>query len=242
MKAGSTLPSLSLYLRRSPPVPQVSGASIPTPGKGALMRAPPRPVPPRDPTCRARTQGPRPRRPRPRGRGRPRRLRRGRGRGFPAGRVAAPQSRPHRQRPPRAKIKPRGPPAGEPAAAGARLACRVTLGSGASPSARTCGHFPALPASAPGRRKTRMATPPKRSCPSPATGSERTRIKKIAVEGNIGKEPREMFPKRGEPRRRRQPFPASLQLLSEGLLPARPCGCGRGLNSLRSGILLSRPA
>ncbi|KAF3825128.1 hypothetical protein GH733_005762 [Mirounga leonina] len=30
-----------------------------------------------------------------------------------------------------------------------------------------------------------MATPPKRSCPSPATGSEGTRIKKIAIEGNI---------------------------------------------------------
>uniref|UniRef100_A0A8I3NFG8 Deoxycytidine kinase n=1 Tax=Canis lupus familiaris TaxID=9615 RepID=A0A8I3NFG8_CANLF len=30
-----------------------------------------------------------------------------------------------------------------------------------------------------------MATPPKRSCPSPATGSEGSRIKKIAIEGNI---------------------------------------------------------
>ncbi|EPQ17275.1 Deoxycytidine kinase [Myotis brandtii] len=30
-----------------------------------------------------------------------------------------------------------------------------------------------------------MATPPKRSCPSPATSSEGTRIKKISIEGNI---------------------------------------------------------
>ncbi|KAF6129628.1 deoxycytidine kinase [Phyllostomus discolor] len=31
-----------------------------------------------------------------------------------------------------------------------------------------------------------MATPPKRSCPSPASSSEGTRIKKISIEGNIG--------------------------------------------------------
>ncbi|KAJ8785242.1 hypothetical protein J1605_007461 [Eschrichtius robustus] len=43
-----------------------------------------------------------------------------------------------------------------------------------------------------------MATPPKRSCPSPAASSEGTRIKKISIEGNIGKEPREVLvPKQG---------------------------------------------
>lgn len=42
----------------------------------------------------------------------------GRGRGFPAGRAAVPQSRPHRPLPPRAKIKPQDPPAGKPAAGG----------------------------------------------------------------------------------------------------------------------------
>lgn len=43
-----------------------------------------------------------------------------------------------------------------------------------------------------------MATPPKRSCPSPAASSEGTRIKKISIEGNIGKGPREMLvPKQG---------------------------------------------
>ncbi|VFV38807.1 deoxycytidine kinase-like [Lynx pardinus] len=36
-----------------------------------------------------------------------------------------------------------------------------------------------------GHHQTRMATPPKRSCPSPATGFEGVRIKKIAIEGNI---------------------------------------------------------
>ncbi|XP_060044439.1 deoxycytidine kinase [Erinaceus europaeus] len=36
-----------------------------------------------------------------------------------------------------------------------------------------------------------MASPPKRSCPSPATNSEGTRIKKISIEGNIGKGPLE---------------------------------------------------
>uniref|UniRef100_A0A2K6G082 Deoxynucleoside kinase domain-containing protein n=1 Tax=Propithecus coquereli TaxID=379532 RepID=A0A2K6G082_PROCO len=30
-----------------------------------------------------------------------------------------------------------------------------------------------------------MASPPKRSCPSPAASSEGTRIKKISIEGNI---------------------------------------------------------
>ncbi|EPY78238.1 deoxycytidine kinase [Camelus ferus] len=49
-----------------------------------------------------------------------------------------------------------------------------------------------------------MATPPKRSCPSPATSSEGTRVKKISIEGNIGKAPREMLvPRQG----RRRPRP-----------------------------------
>uniref|UniRef100_D6RG38 Deoxycytidine kinase n=1 Tax=Homo sapiens TaxID=9606 RepID=D6RG38_HUMAN len=38
-----------------------------------------------------------------------------------------------------------------------------------------------------------MATPPKRSCPSFSASSEGTRIKKISIEGNIGKEPPEMW-------------------------------------------------
>lgn len=33
-----------------------------------------------------------------------------------------------------------------------------------------------------------MATPPKRVCPSPAPGGEGARVKKVSVEGNIGKE------------------------------------------------------
>ncbi|KAK2507930.1 hypothetical protein MC885_002298 [Smutsia gigantea] len=52
--------------------------------------------------------------------------------------------------------------------------------------ARTGGHLLALPANALGAATRRgMATPPKRSCPSPATSSEETRIKKISIEGNI---------------------------------------------------------
>lgn len=39
------------------------------------------------------------------------------------------------------------------------------------------------------RRESAMATPPKRLCPSPSTSSEGTRIKKISIEGNIGKAP-----------------------------------------------------
>ena len=174
------------------------------PGRGAQGR--PRPALPRDPTRRAGTQGPLPRRPRRRGLrslcplgegggvasplgGRPCR------RPAPIGRcLRAPKSNPRTRRLENLRQ------------AGAQLACQVTFCSGASLGSRTCSHFPALPAGcARGRHKTRMATPPKRSCPSPATGSEGTRIKKIAIEGNIGKESWEMFPKQGEPRRRRQP-------------------------------------
>lgn len=39
----------------------------------------------------------------------------------------------------------------------------------------------------PSRLELGMATPPKRFCPSPSTSSEGTRIKKISIEGNIGK-------------------------------------------------------
>lgn len=41
----------------------------------------------------------------------------------------------------------------------------------------------------PSRRQPAMATPPKRLCPSLSTSSEGTRIKKISIEGNIGKAP-----------------------------------------------------
>lgn len=76
-------------------------------------------------------------------------------------------------------------------------------GGGASPLVR-------FPAPCPG-----MATPPKRSCPSPSTSSEGTRIKKIAVEGNIGKAPRAVL----GPWRRA--FAASLLPLRQDL-PPRP--------------------
>ena len=101
---------------------------------------------------------------------------------------------------PRAKIKPADPPAGE-SGTGQSSVCRLRRVPGwreprrahlRPPPSPPCLKRSGLPTG------EGMATPPKRSCPSPAASSEGTRIKKISIEGNIGKGPREMLvPKQG---------------------------------------------
>lgn len=132
---------------------------------------------------------------RPRGSGWNRRFKGGRGRGFPSGRAATSRSLPHRLLPPRAKIKPADPPAGE-SGTGESSACR----SRRVPPRREPRRAHLRPPPSPPCLKRSelptgegMATPPKRSCPSPSASSEGTRIKKISIEGNIGKGPREML-------------------------------------------------
>lgn len=186
---------MSLTTPARPPASTLalSRTGLPVRGRDAPSRAPSRPVLLRDPTCRARTQEPRPRWPRPTGRWRLGQLGRRRGRGFPAGRAAAAQARPCRPLPPRAKIKPGDPQSREPAAGGSSACASRHVRQWREPQRAHLRPPPSLPCwMHSGRHRTRMATPPKRSCPSPATGSEGARIKKIAIEGNIGKEAREM--------------------------------------------------
>ena len=107
---------------------------------------------------------------------------------------------PHRLLSPRAKIKPADPPARE-SWTGESSVCRLRR----VPRWREPRRAHLRPPPSPPCLKRSglptgqgMATPPKRSCPSPAASSEGTRIKKISIEGNIGKGPREMLvPKQG---------------------------------------------
>lgn len=117
---------------------------------------------------------------------------------LPRWRAVAAQSRPRRQ-PPRAKIKPQDPRSRLLAAGGSSACASSHVRQWREPQRAHLWPPPSLPCwMHSGHHQTRMATPPKRSCPSPATGFEGVRIKKIAIEGNIGKEPREMLaPKQG---------------------------------------------
>lgn len=83
----------------------------------------------------------------------------------------------------------RGPPQTRPAACHSARQSQSECPAGArltlQPGAASTSVFLQVPR--PSRLELGMATPPKRFCLSPSTSSEGTRIKKISIEGNIGK-------------------------------------------------------
>ncbi|XP_014937387.2 deoxycytidine kinase [Acinonyx jubatus] len=104
---------------------------------------------------------------------------------LPRWRAVAAQSRPRRQ-PPRAKIKPQDPRSRLLAAGGSSACASGHVRQWREPQRAHLWPPPSLLCwMHSGHHQIRMATPPKRSCPSPATGFEGVRIKKIAIEGNI---------------------------------------------------------
>lgn len=83
----------------------------------------------------------------------------------------------------------RGPPQARPAACPSARQSQSAGPAGArlTLQPRAAGTSVFLQVPRPSRLELGMATPPKRFCPSPSTSSEGTRIKKISIEGNIGK-------------------------------------------------------